>query len=82
MKGNTMSTLTYTDSTGTIYWWSGGAYIDVGIPRGPAFDCINVYDYEAGKVKIPFNRKELIAHAKEWLSDNEQYLADYRMSVR
>lgn len=69
--------------------WQGGAYIDVYF--GGSFtpsEVINVYDYQAGEIMIPFTQHELAfelrrwvleqdAEAKEWADDNDEPAWDW-----
>jgi hypothetical protein len=66
--------------------YHGGAYIDLSLGDGPAFEVINVYDYAAGRPTIP-NTARAVRHALiEWRNDNRDYLAhdlpEYLLSVR
>lgn len=68
---------------GWEFEWEGGAYIDVYPPGSsvPA-DCINCYDYEAGRVALPYTFGNLEGAAIEWMHNNWEDLASFAESVR
>ena len=69
--------------------WQGGAYIDVYFDGyATPQEVINVYDYAAGEIEIPFEQSALRralkqwvfgldAESREWAKDNDQPIDDW-----
>jgi hypothetical protein len=72
----------------TIQGWTfrraSAAYIDVCPPgrSGVAVDCINVYDYAAGRPTIGYSRHELRRAGIRWLRENRDALVQFAALAR
>jgi hypothetical protein len=60
---------TYT-TEGFTFEWTAGPYIDIYHQMGPAFavDCINVWDYENDKPRIPVTLDDFREQCDEWVA--------------
>ena len=53
--------------------WKGGEYIEVINRRHiEDHDLINVWDYEAGKPRIPFTPEAMFDTVEDWLDENAE----------
>lgn len=65
---------------GLDFEWFGGEYIDVKfIGAKYPIDCINTWDHKLDKSIIEFTKGNLRKEADEWLVENKENLADFRM---
>lgn len=71
--------VSYERSVHLFFDWRGGAYIDVGLVnpdskppqvKGSAVEVVNVFDYQAGKCRIPNTRKAFREKCLSWLTEN------------
>jgi hypothetical protein len=71
---NTGEAVKVTTVRGWTFRRASAAYIDVCPPgaSGVAVDCINVYDYAAGKPTIGYTRHELRREALAWFRDHDE----------
>ena len=72
----------WSDEAGTVARWHGGEYIDVGSVQTigeagidgddfHAYDVINVWDYAAGKPRIPRTLEAFQARCEEWMRERD-----------
>lgn len=70
----TGANVTETRISGWTFRRVSAVYVDVCPPgaSGTAVDCINVYDYEAGRPTIGYSRAELREVAARWLREHDK----------
>lgn len=54
------------------WWWSGGAYVDIGLQGSGPVDVVNVWDYEQGAAVIEFTPEALAAHLGMIYGDRDE----------
>lgn len=63
--------------------WQGGPYVDLhwDWAQSPAFEVLNVWDYETGACEIPFTREALRGKLLGFVHDPETDLANYSATL-